>query len=271
MSNKTAEKYQLQVKRNAELQWVHLSKMKINLSGQREFNQNWANQLLAAFDPDKMQTPHVNFRDGYFFIMDGQHTIDALKRWLGKWEDQVVQCWVYQGLSEEDEAEKYLSLNNKKNADTFQKFRISVKAGRKIETEISSLIESIGLKISNNMVPGAIKAVATLKKAYKRDGADALRNGLIIASESYGDSGLTAPVIDGLCLLTHRYNGTLSHRNAIESLQKISGGVNGLMGMANVLRLKTGNSRADCLAAAAVSVINRRNTSKSKLPSWWKE
>lgn len=272
MSAKTAEKFKLQVNRTATLEWVPISKTKVNLVAQREFREHWANQIFANFDPDKMQTPHVNFRDGHFYIMDGQHTMAALKRWLGSWEDQYVQCWVYRNLSETEEAEMYLSLNTRKGADAFQKFRIAVRAGRETETSIKEIVESKGIVVSKDKhKDNGVQCVGTLGKVFKRDGKTALGDSLEIASSAFGGSGLEAPVIDGLGLLCHRYNGTMNKSVAIESLSTMLGGVKGLLNSAENLRNKTGNAKPDCVAAVAVTTINKHRSTKQKLPNWWKE
>jgi hypothetical protein len=48
--------------------------------------------------------------------------------------------------------------------------------------------------------------------------------------------------------------------------------VHGLLGKARVLHKQTGNSHAQCVAAAAVEIINTatRGTGARRLPSWWK-
>ena len=53
-----------------------------------------------AFDPEQMDAPTVNCRGGWYYLIDGQHRIAALKQWLASWEDQQVQCWCYDGLTE---------------------------------------------------------------------------------------------------------------------------------------------------------------------------
>ncbi len=67
------------------------------------------------------------------------------------------------------------------------------------------------------------------------------------------------------------YDGVLNERSAIESLRATNGGVNGLLGMAETLRQKTGNQKVHCAATAAVMILNRDRIGKAKLPSWWKE
>lgn len=271
MASKTAEKYGLQVKGSSRLEWVPLSKMRVNPVAQREFNQSWAESIFSEFSLDKMQTPHVCRRGAEFDIIDGQHTIWALKKFLGKWEDQRVECRVYDGLTDEDEADMFLALNNRKSVGTYQRFLAEITAGKPAATEIVGILNSVGCVLSTNKVPGAIRAVGSLKNVLARDGADALRNALFIAKESWGDYGLEAYVIRGFGSLCHRYNGTLDAPRAIESLRKISGGVKGLMQAAEQLRIKTGNQKADCIAAAAVTVINRDRSGKARLAPWWKQ
>lgn len=271
MASKTAEKYGLQAKGSSKLEWVPLSKLRVNQVAQREFNQSWAERIFSEFNLDKMQTPHVSQRAGQFNIIDGQHTIWALKKWIGAWEDQHVECRVYSGLSDQDEADMFLALNNKKNVDNFQRFKAEITAAKKHAVEIVRIVEAAGCVISKEHVPGGIRAVGTLKRVLHRDGADALQRSLVMAKESWGDYGLEACVIDGLGMLARRYNGTLDVSAAVSSLREINGGVKGLVQAAGQLRLKTGNNKADCVAAAAVTVINRNRSGKARLASWWKE
>jgi hypothetical protein len=246
--------------------------MKISETGQRVFDQSWADKIFSEFDPDKMSTPFLNHRDGYYFIMNGQHSINAAWRWLGKMADDTasLQCWVTEGLTEQQEAEMFLSLNTQKNVPTFQKFRVALSAGRAAETEVHKIVKHEKLIISEQDLPGAIGAVGTLLKVYKRHGPDTLGKALRLARDSFGDAGLKAQVIDGLALLCHRYNGVLDERSSIEALSNVHGGVHGLLGNAEKLRHKTGSSKPQCIAAQCVDTINRGRAAKQKLVGWFK-
>lgn len=273
MASKTAEKFGKQVvRKNRELSFVQLSKMRISSLCQRELRQPWVDELVTNFDIDKLGNPEVSHRDGYYYIMDGQHRVEAVKAWLGKgWEDQHIQCWVAEGLSETDEAEIFLSLNKRLNVDSFEKFKVAVRAGRHDECAIYKIVESEKLVVSKQQVPGAVRAVGTLQKVYRRNGPEVLRRSLRIARDAYGDPGLDSQVLDGFGLLCHRYNGILDEKSSIQSLSNAHGGVNGLLGMAEQLRQKTGNSKSHCVAASAVVIINRnRKGGMKKLPDWWK-
>lgn len=256
------------VEREARLKWVPINLMKVSPLAQREVNQARVDHLASHFDLEQIGTPTVNERDGHFYIIDGQHRIAALKE-IG-WGDQQVQCWTYQGLTEEEEAEKFLQLNDTLTVNAFAKFRVGVRAGRAEECDIDRIVRAQGLCVSTDKVPGAIAAVGTLRRVYTRAGAGVLARTLGLVRDAYGDSGMEAAVIDGIGLLCQRYNGDLDIPVAVERLSKVHGGVNGLLGDAEKLRRATGNQKGHCVAAAAVDIINRGRGGK-KLPSWWRE
>jgi len=243
--------------------------MKVSPLAQRDLNQSRVDHLATNFDPEELGAPTVNERDGAYFIIDGQHRIEALKQ-IG-WGDQSIQCWAYEGLTEAVEAEKFLKLNDNLAVRTMPKFKTAVTAGREIETDIDRIVRAAGLVVSGDGVPGAIRAVATLRKLYVRADGKTLGRTLRIIRDAYGDAGLEGPVIDGVGLVCQRYNGQLDDAHAIERLAAANGGANGLLGKADGLRRKTGNAKGHCVAAAAVEIINAGRTGGRKLPSWWKE
>jgi hypothetical protein len=254
------------VEREARLRWVPISKMRVSTLAQRELRQARVDAILANLDLEQIGNPTVNERDGWFYIIDGQHRIEALRQF--GLEDSLYQCWTYVGLTEEEEAERFLKLNDVLIVDVFSKFRVGVRAGRETETDINRIVRAQGLCVSRDEIEGAIRAVGTLRRVYLRDGAAALGRTLRIIRDAYGDAGLEAPVIDGIGLLCSRYNGQLVDEKVVTQLSRAHGGVNGLLNQAEELRRTTGNYKSHCVAAAAVKIINRAKG--PKLPSWWK-
>jgi hypothetical protein len=257
------------VERMARLRWVPLTQMRVNPLAQRDLNHARVSELAACFDVEQMGTPTVSYRGGWYYLVDGQHRIEALKCWLGSWEDQQVQCWTCEGLSEAAEAELFLALNDTLTVGAFAKFKVAVAAGRDAEADVDRIVRALGLRIARG--GGGICAVATLRRVHARGGPAVLSRALRIIRDAYGAAGLEGPVIEGIGLVCQRYDGQLSEQRAIQRLSSAHGGVSGLVSRAGQLRQSTGSATAQCVAAAAVDLINRGSGGKNKkLPSWWR-
>jgi hypothetical protein len=258
------------LERVAHLGWVPLGKVKVNPLAQRDMVNARVDKLVAEFDPEQLGNPVVNHRGDAFFVIDGQHRIAALREWLGEdWETQHVQCEVYEGLSEDEEAEVFLKRNDTLAVHAFAKFRVAVQAGRPDEVEIDRVVRQCGLRVSQEKKGGAVSAVGTLVRVFRRSDPQTLGRTLLLIRDAYGDAGLEAIVIDGLGLLCHRYNGDLDDTRLVKRLGDAHAGVNGLLNKAEILRNQTGNPKAHCVAAAAVEIYNGTRGGK-KLPSWWR-
>jgi ParB-like nuclease domain len=255
------------IERAARLRWVPLDWMRVNPLAQRDLNPARVAKLAASFDPEQMGAPTVSHRGGWYYLVDGQHRVAALEQWLTDWEGQQIQCWCYEGLSETAEAELFLTLNDTLPVAAFSKFKVSVQAGRGPEADVDRIVRALGLRIARGS--GGICAVATLRRVYIRGGAAVLSRALRIIRDAYGEAGLDGPVIDGISLLCQRYDGDLSEQRVVERLSAAHGGVSGLISRAGQLRQSTGSAAAQCVAAAAVEVINRGSGGR-KLPGWWR-
>jgi Family of unknown function (DUF6551) len=242
------------VERAARLRWVPLTQMRVNPLTQRDLNQARVSALAAAFDLEQMGAPTVSHCGGWFYLIDGQRRIAALKQWLRDWEGQQVQLWCYEGLSEAAEAEVFLTLNDTLPVRAFAKFKVSVQAGREAEGGVDRIVRALGLRIARGS--GGISAVATLRRIYARGGPAVLSRALRIIRDAYGEARLDGPVIEGIALLCQRHDGDLSEHRAVERLSSAHGGVSRLISRADQLRQSTGSAPAHCVAAAAVKVIN---------------
>lgn len=259
------------VERDARLTWVALGLMRYPQIAQRD-KINWGrvNGIAAQMDLEQLGTPTVNKRNGLYYVVDGMHRVEGYKQWIGEgWENQQLQCWTYAGLTETEEAETFLKLNDTLTVQAFDKFRIGVNAGRAEEVEIAAIVQRAGLTISQSRAEGTIGAVGTLRRVYRREGHQVLERALGIIRDAYGTPGLEAQVIDGIGLLCGRYNGDLDTVLAVTRLSTIAGGLAGLMNRAYMAKNQTNAPLNQCVAAAAVDVINRGKGGK-KLPSWWK-
>lgn len=258
---------QTKVERVARLKWVPIDRIEYPPIAQREkINRARVDRIAAEFDLEQLGNPTVNDRDGKYLAMDGMHRVEALK--LIGWGDQQIQCWTYTDLTDEEMAERFLKLNDTLAVSAFDKFRVGVNAGRPVETDIDRIVRSAGLAIGRT--DDSIRAVGTLRKVYERGGPRTLSQTLRFIRDTYGMPGFDAPVIEGLSLVVQRYDGVIDYETASKKLSDIHAGVLGLLGKAEVIRRQTKLGKAQCVAAAAVEVINSGRGGK-KLAQWFRE
>lgn len=258
--------------RKFKMQWVRLSNTSPSPLGQRDFRPARANALAADFQLEAFGIPCLSHRDGHYYIVDGQHRIAAAKI-FGFGEDQF-QCEVYEGLTPEEEAELFLERNNTLTVSPFDKFRAAVHAQRPQELAIYNVVTSLGMTLIGNRTRGrsenAIGAVVALVHIHNRIGTEGLRRTLVTLHKAFGGAGLEAPLLEGLSLVLHRYNGQVDDEQMLDRLSKTSGGVNGIIQPMQKLKASMGQPLIQCAAAAIVAAYNRERAGK-KLPAWWRE
>lgn len=258
------------IESKSKSEWVALGKMTVSEFSQREVKKYRVDALASEFDPERIGRPVLSLRDGRYYIMDGQHRIAALKQWNGPgWEQVQIECQVFSGLDEAQEADIFLQLNDVLSVNAYDKFSKAVAAGREVETAVKKCVEQQGLVINYAAGANGLSCVSTLVKIYRRSNGQTLGRALRIIRDAYGDLGMEAVVVDGIAHLCQRYNGVLDEQKAKARLGEARGGVKGLVNRATDIKLRTGNSKALCVAAAAVDIINQGHGGK-KLPSWWK-
>lgn len=257
-------------KLHSKLQDVPIAKMRVSPIAQRDLRPARVAELAAEFNPEDLGYPVISQRDGHFYIIDGQHRVEATKVFLGDWERQSLTCRVYTGMDEKQEAEMFDRLNNMLTVSAFDKFKVRVTAGKPDEVTVQKIVERAGLKIAKAKGEGALGSVGVLLKIYKRSDGATLGRALHMVHTAFGDPGLITPVIDGVALLCERYNGAIKDGAVIERLQSMRGGVGALMTRATTLRKQTAKSVPTCVAAAIVDVLNSQRGG-NKIPSWWSE
>lgn len=257
-------------KRDRHLQWVNANELNVNPAAQREFRPAWAKSILADWDLEKFQEPHVNKRDdGSLYIMEGQHGTWAYREKYGEeGEDYLpIQVWMYSGLSERQEADFFLSFNNKKAIPLMEKFKAAVTAGREVETDIDRIVRARGCNINNSTTGHAISAVAALQSIYRAHGARTLGDTVGILRDSFGDGGYERGHLLGVSMVLARYG--VEPADVTKALLSLRGGSKGLVQRANMMRESMGCTITDATAGAIVELLNKTRRGAKRLPPWF--
>lgn len=259
------------VDRESHLRWVAIADMRVSPTSQRKYRRSHAEAYAADFHLEALGYPVLSLRDGIHFIVDGQHRVKALEM-IG-WGDQQIQCEVYEGLTEEQEAELFLERNNSRHITPYDKYRVALTAGRFIETDIDRTVRANGLRVSQDGHDGSTSAVTALRLVYVAGGPLVLGRALRLLRDSFGGSppSLRGEVIQGMGMVCQRYNGAFDDVMAVERLRGLMGGVSGLLSKANLLQQRYGQPKPECIAASIVDVMNgARGKGGRRLEKWWK-
>lgn len=250
------------------LGWVPVAQMRISERAQRAHNSPASRKLISHiadhFDPDLFETPVVNLRDGVYYVMEGGHRYLALME-MG-YEDQHVQCWIYTGLSEAEEAGMFLSLNDKKAISGMAEFKIALVAGRPDQCDIERIVLAAGLRIGSGR--DAIGCVGALMKTYDR-GPKVLQQTVETLYTAYGYPGFAAKVVEAMGMFLSSYEGQVDLERLKKRLSETRLGVTGLLQESEKIRARYGHSQPVSIAAAMVEVYNRRLPNAQKLNGWW--
>lgn len=252
----------------AHLRWVPLHDMVVNPKTQRELKAAKVTAILSRLDLDQVGYPVLSCRNDKHFIIDGQHRVEALKRFFAEDLGTKIQCRVYDELSEDEEAEMFLKLNDQLAVTALAKFKVGVTAERPEESDIDRIVRANGAVVAKTG-ENAIGCVGTLRTVYRRNGGPALGRAVRLLLTGCGEAGLTAYLIDGMGMVVGTYNGALDDSHMVRRLAEISGGVAGIMNGATASRLATGHPMAQCVAAQIVDNYNRGKQGRGRLPQWW--
>lgn len=174
---------------------------------QRELNQGRVKRYADRYNPNIFGIILVSHRDGFYWIVDGQHRVEVAKL-MGI---STVWCQVLEGLTYEQEAEHFYEINhNKSRLNANHKFHSKVEAKDKSATAIVRSLNKYLFTYSkegNRHENNVINAVGSLQLIYKNSGEVGLCIILEILRKAWnGDyTSLKAEIIKGVNTFVTNY------------------------------------------------------------------
>lgn len=169
---------------------------------QRPLNTKLIKDIVDTFNPNRVRKPLVSFRDGKYWVFDGQHTIAALvQRNDGK--PVTIECEVFYGMTQVDEAELFLQQRDTTRIiSSMDKIRTKYKMGYPDTVAMVKAVEKSGLKMGFNTTHGRdnITCATQLTKSWKELEPDAFTEMLTVLKMAYhGDpDGVQGQIIGGM-------------------------------------------------------------------------
>lgn len=261
------------IEKKHSLRWLKVANLAPHPRVQRSrFSQARADRIARDLDPEKFGILTV-WRDGTnHWVIDGQHRLAALLT-LG-WEDQKVECLVYESLTEAEAAKLFRSQSKRTAVTALDDFLVALIEGEPEAVAINRIIESLGMKVGQGFKTGGVAAVQALQRTYRPNGnvepqPEVLRTTLSIIIEAWGATGeaMQGAIIDGIGRVVATYNGNLSLGDLRRKLARRSGGASGIIGDARLLREMFPGTLPDAIATIVVNEYNKGRRSR-KLAEW---
>ena len=183
--------------------------------------------MLRRYENKKLlragKHPKVSFRNGRYYVMDGQHTIEGCIL-LNGGEDRPILCKVYTGLTMEQEALLFAEQNgHSAPLSAGIKLRAKVVGGDAPSKAFVAATNRVGLSLnydSMQLSDYRISCVGTALKLYDQLGeeiyCEALRH-IVAAWEGRPDS-FRAAVLRGVMYFVQLYHGQYSAERLVRAL-----------------------------------------------------
>lgn len=211
-----------------EYRQLHPSQIKCDPLYQRELDNKRVDAIVREFNGDLFNEPKVSYRDGIYWVFNGQHSIAAWRKYHGG-EDKIVVCKVYKGMTWLEECDAFMKQNGiSKDPTTNQKLRAAYNSKDPDVVDMVDRATLCGFIVDfvNSKTPTRIVATNTLFRSYKTLGAEAYYDMLLAIKEAwYGDiDAISQQVLTGMTGVYKPYYGhaPFNHNDLVKSLKRIS-------------------------------------------------
>lgn len=193
---------------------------------QRTLDHNRVKRIVSNFNPNVVNLVKVSSRDGKYYVFDGQHTLAALKLRNNN-QDLMVDCKIYSGLTQQDEAKLFASQNGISTLpESNAKLKALFVAGDIDVVELHALVASMGIKMdfSKGGASNKIVAVKAAYNIYKKTSPSEFIEILTIIKEAWGgeQASYRAEILNGVSLFYSTYKGQIDIQRAISQFSKVS-------------------------------------------------
>lgn len=193
---------------------------------QRDIDQKRVSYIVTNYDPHKFGIIKVSFRDGKYYVYDGQHRIAAFKVLNGN-QDGFVKCEVHYGLTYEDEAkyfaEQYLGS---KNVGIIYRWRALYEAKEEPVYSIVNSVRAIGIdvKFTKAKEVNRIIAFKQLNDMWIKLGSDKTLKILTLLKKAWGtnENAFDGNIILGMREFFQVYMDEISEEAFVKQMKKVA-------------------------------------------------
>jgi len=195
-----------------EFRQLHTTQLQSSQGYQRPVDPNHVREIIENFDPLYLDEILVSFRDGRYYVVDGQNRIAAFKH-MNNGRDCLVNCKVFRGLTYEQEADMFCHLDSiKKKLRYCESIRARAESKNDpVIVGINDILSNYGIKWSylgsGRTTDNTIRTSKTLVDSYEELGPQMFEIviRLLVRSWNGHRDSMAAPFIKGLSLFVKVY------------------------------------------------------------------
>ena len=201
------------------------SQLKCDPLYQRPLDMKRVEKISKQFNGDIFNEPKVSYRDGAYWVFNGQHSIAVWKK-IHNNEDKPLTCKVYRGMTWLDECDAFIAQNGlDKDPTTNEKLHAAYNSK---DPDVLDMVEKANLcgytvDFVISKTPTRIVATSTLIRAYKMLGSEAFLNMMTAIRDAwYGDmDAISTQILSGMATFYKTYYGFFDNQSFVDKLKKV--------------------------------------------------
>ena len=191
---------------------------------QRMLRMEKVSQIAENFSEYIANEPKVSYRDGRFYVFDGQNTVEA-RRTCNGGKDVTIRCKVFYGLTKEDEATLFaIQTGNATCLTAGERLRANLVAENPDALYFVGITSNAGVEFAYDGIraPWKIYCIETAYELYKQYGCERYVEMLHIINEAWKGNvdAYLAGVIRGVARFISVYEGEYSRERLVQQLAR---------------------------------------------------
>ena len=208
-----------------EYKLLRPSQIRVDPLYQRKLDPRRVERIIREFDGDIFNEPKVSYRDGVYWVFDGQHSLAVWMKVYG--DDKPILCKVFKGMTWLDECEAFRKQNGiDKDPTTTDDLRAAYNAKVPEIVDMVDKTRMCGFVVDfvESKTPTRIVALSALHRAYRTLGSDQFLEMMTVIKDSwYGDmDAVSAPILTGMTTFFKAYGGNFDPEALANSLKRIT-------------------------------------------------
>lgn len=180
------------------------------------------NEIKRRFNADQVNPVKVSYRDGKYWIIDGQHTSIVLFEMNGRDPRTPIPCEVIDGLTYEQEADLFYRINtSSKPLNTAEKLNSLIEARDPDALRFRDVVEARGYVIGSGKA-NSLNAVTSAWSIFKRD-EGRLSDILDLTSACWQSrtAGVNSDIISGIDLFLSNHGDEYRPEQFVKKLSNV--------------------------------------------------